>query len=479
MKTNSIPLAVDLDGSLIQTDMLFESFIRVLKAQPWLVLLMPFWLLQGIANLKKQLAVRAEINLSALPFNQEFLKYLQSEKAAGRELILATGSNEHIAKKISQNLTIFSKVLASDDKVNLTGSKKAALLVDLYGEKGFDYAGNESKDKKIWQKSNSAIVVGNQALVKQAEQVATVSQSFAPTATSPKSLVKAMRIHQWVKNFLIFVPLVTAHLVLDFGVILQALMAFVAFGLIASGTYIINDLFDLDSDRVHSTKCQRPFASGEVSIKFGLFFCGALLASGFSTLFLLPAAFAATLGVYFVVTLSYSLRLKAIASVDILLLSFLYTIRVVAGATAIGVDFSFWLLAFSMFIFFSLAIVKRVSELINMEKQNKVTASGRGYTVEDRPILESLGTASGYMAVLVFALYINSPEVVPLYEQPQILWIMCLLILFWTTRVWMLTARGMMHEDPIVFAIKDRVSWLIGFLAGVVLVLATGVPFTN
>lgn len=476
MKTQLPPLAVDLDGSLIQTDMLFESFIRVLKAQPWLVLVMPFWLLRGIPNLKKQLALRARINLSALPFNQEFLKFVLNEKAAGRELILATGSNKRLARNISHNLTIFSKVLASDDEVNLTGTKKAELLVELYGDKGFDYAGNEAKDKKVWKHCNNAIVVGDEALVAQAKEVAEVSHSFTPKATSPRSLIKAMRIHQWVKNFLIFVPLVTAHLVLDISVIMQALLAFVAFGLIASGTYIINDLFDLDSDRVHSTKCDRPFASGEVSIKTGLFFCAALLASGFSTLFLLPAAFAATLGVYFVVTLSYSLRLKAIASIDVLLLSFLYTIRVVAGATAIGVEFSFWLLAFSMFIFFSLAIVKRVSELINMEKQNKVSASGRGYTVEDRPILESLGTASGYMAVLVFALYINSPEVVPLYDQPQILWIMCLLILFWTTRVWMLTSRGMMHEDPIVFAIKDRVSWLVGVLAGAVLVLAAGFP---
>ena len=188
----------------------------------------------------------------------------------------------------------------------------------------------------------------------------------------------------------------------------------------------------------------------------------------------LPKAFGLTLAVYFVVTLSYSLRLKAIASVDILLLSFLYTIRVVAGATAINVDFSFWLLAFSMFLFFSLAIVKRVSELINMEKQNKTKASGRGYGVEDKSILQSLGAASGYMAVLVLALYINSPEVVPLYNQPQILWLMCLLILFWTTRVWMLTARGEMNEDPIVFAIKDKGSWLVGALAAVVLVLATG-----
>lgn len=399
---------------------------------------------------------------------------MSEQKSLGRRLYLCTGSNIKFAEQISQHLNLFDGTFASDDNRNLTGSVKLKELNDKFSSGGYDYAGNETLDLKIWREARRALVInGSKVLKQKAEKLTTIDLFQEKKPASLKLFLKAARIHQWVKNLLIFVPLGTAHIVNSTDAFIASFLAFVSFGLLASSTYIINDLTDLDSDRCHHTKRERPFASGAISIQIGILFSGILLLSGLSLTLFLPFEFGIVLLVYLITTLSYSFRLKSMASVDVITLALLYTVRVIAGAFAIGVTLSFWLLAFSLFIFLCLAIVKRVSELINMEKQSKEKAIGRGYEVSDRSVLQSLGTSSGYMAVLVMALYINSTDVVKLYQTPEILWVLCPILLFWITRVWMKTARGLMNEDPILFALKDKSSWLVGLLSGLALVLAT------
>ncbi|MBL4868638.1 MAG: UbiA family prenyltransferase [Pseudomonadales bacterium] len=468
------PLCVDLDGTLINTDLLLESFVRVLKESPWVLLFVPFWLLKGKHILKAELAARCHINIEKLPYNEALISHLSTQQNLGRQLILCTGSNIKFALQINQHLNLFDEVIASDDMRNLTGSTKVKELNERFSSGGYDYAGNEAIDLKIWKDARKALVInGSVSLKDKTEKLTEIDLFQEKPRVSLKLYLKAARIHQWVKNLLIFVPLGTAHIVNSTDAYMASILAFISFGLLASSTYIINDLTDLDSDRCHDKKRERPFASGAISIQRGILFSAGLLISGLSLTLVLPIEFGIVLMIYLITTLSYSLRLKSMASVDVITLALLYTVRVIAGAFAIGVTLSFWLLAFSLFIFLCLAIVKRVSELINMEKQNKDKAMGRGYEVADRSVLQSLGTSSGYMAVLVMALYINSTDVIKLYQTPEILWILCPILLYWITRVWMKTARGLMNEDPILFALKDKNSWMVGLLSGMAVVLAT------
>lgn len=471
---NNVPLCVDLDGSLISTDMLFESLVRALKKNIFIAFLIPFWVLRGPHILKYELARRAHVDFSVLPYRRHVLQWLQEQKQTGRKLILCTGSTDQQAKAVADHLELFSEIISTTPDKNLTGKNKAALLLQRYGSRGFDYLGNESKDLHIWEQSRHAIVVSNSdTLVEKAKKVTEVEQRFQFSPTTLKVVLKAMRIHQWMKNLLVFMPLVTAHMLFDSAAAINAVLAFVAYGLVASGTYIINDLFDLDSDRGHHKKSSRAFASGAMSIKHGIFLSIGLITSSFLLTLTLPTLFMGALLIYFVVTLAYSFKLKAISAMDVIVLASLYTIRVIAGATAIHVHPSFWLLSFSMFLFLSLAIVKRVSELLNMIAQNKKKAAGRGYIIADLQVMKSLGTSSGYLAVLVFALYINSPEVAKLYHRPEILWMLCPVIGYWITRIWLITGRGEMDEDPITFAIKDPGSWIVGVVAAGIIATAT------
>jgi 4-hydroxybenzoate polyprenyltransferase/phosphoserine phosphatase len=467
------PLIVDLDGTLIRTDLLYESLVRVITQEPWLLLWVPFWFLLGKHKLKEELARRSDINVGLLPYNAAVLEYLQWEKARGRRLVLCTGSNVKYADQIAAHLGLFSEVLASDSNRNITGSYKATLLTEIHGSKEFDYVGNEVKDLSVWQVSDKAVVVADsERFVDRVRGIATVEKEIYSPAPQLKDYFKAIRVHQWMKNLLVFVPLVTAHEVFHLQLVLQSLMAFVAFGLCASGTYIINDLLDLDSDRAHPSKSQRAFAAGTISIRTGLLAAAGLLATSGLLLNYMSGYFAATLLVYLVLTLAYSFRLKRLQTVDIITLAGLYTIRVIAGAAAIGVPLSFWLLSFSMFLFLCLAIVKRWSELIEMRNQNIEKVAGRGYSVPDIPVLANLACTSGLMSVLVLALYVNSTEVTRLYSYPELLWLICPVMAFWVVRVLITTSRGQMHEDPVIFAIKDKNSWLTGLVLGIILALA-------
>ncbi|WP_339066287.1 UbiA family prenyltransferase [Teredinibacter turnerae] len=471
------PLLVDLDGSLICTDSLHETAMLLLKNKPWLIIHMVFWLMAGKQVLKGKLYRYTQLNVEALPYREEVVAYLKEEHQKGRQLILCTGTWFKLAEKIAENLGVFSGVVATDEQVNLTGKYKAKYALDTYGDKGFAYLGNSSPDLHVWQYAKSAVVVGGESLAAKARKVCEVEKVITPSKLTLKVLLKAIRIHQWAKNGLLFVPLLMAHKIDSLQSITDVICAFIAFGLCASSTYLFNDLLDLEADRKHHTKCKRPLASGVLPIPEGIMLCAGLMLAGIVIALTVNLHFIYVLAAYLFITVFYSFKLKKLQTVDVIVLASLFTIRVIAGGVAAGVELTFWLLSFSMFLFLSLAIVKRVSELINTAKNQTAEATdkqilGRGYYQSDMEILQSLGGSAGFLAVLVMAFYINSDDVIQLYSHPQVLWLICPVIGYWIMRIWMLTARGQMNEDPISFAIKDQNSWYAGAVLIVILITA-------
>ncbi len=474
MTTESIkqPLCVDLDGTLVKTDLLMESVFSLLKSNFLFIFLLPIWLLKGKANLKQQIASRAEINVALLPYHADFVEYLKQQKNQGRRLILTTASNQKYAQQIADHLGLFDEVIASNTQQNLAGQQKSQVLIERFGEKGFVYAGNDYPDLKIWPYASAAILVnplGN--IAKQAQLKYTIEASFIDATVGLKGYIKAIRLHQWIKNILLFVALVTSHVSLVDNIPLL-LLAFAAFSLCASAVYLLNDLLDLEDDRQHPRKYKRPFASGALPLIHGALLMPCLLIVSFALAYLIPGDFIWVLLCYFLLTLAYSLKLKQVMLLDVISLAALYTLRVIAGAIAINVALSFWLLAFSMFIFLSLAFVKRSTEVIVILKQKKEMLCGRAYRTEDLQHLNTMGTVSGYLSVLVTALYINSNEVITLYTHPKALWLICPLLLYWISRVWLIAGRGDMHDDPVVFAITDRASQITGLLLAALLWVA-------
>jgi len=471
--TDRTPLCVDLDGSLIHSDLLLESFLLLIKRNPLYLLLLPIWLLGGKAKLKAEIASRVTLNGAALPYTKPLLTWLEAQKASGRPIWLCTASDHRLARAVADHVGLFDGVMASDGQLNLAGSNKAAELVKRFGEKGFDYVGNHSVDLKVWAHARRAIVVNAAAsLQDQAARLCTVDHVIKPLPGGVKVMAKALRVHQWAKNGLILVPLLAAHRMGDLGTLGQALLAFAAFSLCASSVYLLNDMLDLEADRQHHSKCNRPFAAGRLSLLFGLGATPVLLAAAVAICAWLPARFAVVLVAYYIATLAYSFGLKKVVMLDVLALAGLYTVRIVAGAAATEIPLSFWLLMFAVFIFLSLAIVKRYAELFQMRQQGKLKAKGRGYQVEDISLLQSLGTASGYLSILVLALYLNSPDVALMYPHPKMVWGLVPIMLYWISRIWMETHRGQMHDDPLVYALKDRISLLTGVAAAVLLFFA-------
>lgn len=462
----SRPLCVDLDGTLIHSDLLLESFMLLLKRNPLYLLLLPFWLLQGKAALKAEIARRVELDAAALPYNREFLLWLQTQHESGREVWLCTASNRRLAERVAAHLGMFAGVLASSDEYNLSGRSKAQALVEKFGAKNFDYCANHAVDLAIWRVSQGAVVVnGNDSLVQAAASVTRIEAVFPNRTGLLRPLLKALRLHQWAKNVLVFVPLLAAHRWGDTALLQDAVLAFFAFGLCASSVYLLNDMLDLEADRYHPRKRERPFASGDLSLIAGFVLVPLLLLGTVWLASGLPQMFWLVLAAYYALTVAYSFGLKSLVLVDTITLAGLYTVRIIAGGVAVNVPLSFWLLLLAVFLFLSLALVKRYAELDAMQRQGKLKAAGRGYHVEDLPILHSLGTASGYLCVLVLALYINSPMVTSLYDNPHAIWFLCVLLLYWVSRVWLIAHRGQMHDDPVVFALRDRVSQVVAVLA--------------
>lgn len=472
-ENTSIALCVDLDGTLLKSDLLYESALALLSQNPFYLFVLPFWLLRGKAALKHEIASRVDLDATTLPYDERVIAELRETPARPR--VLCTASNMKYAQEIAAHVGVFDLVLASDDGRNLSGANKAQTLVERFGERGFDYMGNADVDLKVWSRARHAWVVnGSGRLAARAAQVGTVARHLPSAGGSIKTWIKAIRVHQWLKNLLVFLPLLASHRFFDTHAVIDSLLAFLAFGLCASGVYVLNDLLDLPSDRRHPRKRLRPFAAGRLPLLHGLFAAPLLTLAGFALAFVASPWFAVVLFVYYAMTLAYSLRLKRIVMVDVVLLAGLYTIRIIGGAVAIGSTLSFWLLAFSMFIFLSLAMLKRYTELNAVLGSGQSKASGRGYAVDDLPLIQSLGASSGYLAVLVFALYINSPESLALYARPQVLWMICPLLLYWISRLWIISHRGAMDDDPVVFAVSDRVSQIVIALCGALAIGAIG-----
>ena len=473
------PLVVDLDGTLIHTDMLHESALRVLKDRPFEILRIPFLLAKGKAYLKERLASGTDLDPQALPYNDELLEWLKGQRSEGRSLILCTASDRSIAQVIAEYLGIFDEVIASDGVLNVAGRHKAEVLAQRFGRNGFDYVGNSHKDLPVWEQARHAIVVnGAPKLASKAEAVCVVERVFPKRSIGLSDWQRVLRVHQWLKNLLLFVPLLAAHDIANVGALLSLILAFVSFSLCASSVYIANDLLDLESDRLHPRKRNRPFASGVVPSWIGVLIAPLILAVGMGIAGLVGGTFLWWLTFYFVLTCAYSWLLKRLILIDCLTLALLYTLRIVSGAAAVGHHLSFWLLAFSAFLFLSLAFVKRYAELEVQLLSGKEKIHGRGYHTSDAPLIQTMGIVAGYSSVLVLALYLNSEAVLKLYVAPELSWGAVPVMLFWISWMWMQAHQGRMHDDPLVFAVKDRSSLIAGASFAAILLAGTvGLPW--
>jgi 4-hydroxybenzoate polyprenyltransferase/phosphoserine phosphatase len=460
-----VPLVVDMDGTLLRTDLLHESALIFLRQGPQRLLQLPLWLATGKARMKREIAQRVTLDPSCLPYHHEFLDWIRSEHERGRSIVLATGSDLKLAQIVAEHLGLFDDVLASDGSVNNSSRRKAEALVDRYGERGFDYAGNSRDDLAVWKRARRAIVVSASSDVRRAaSERFEVEREFAGWRGGPGAWFRALRLHQWMKNLLLFLPLLGAHRIFEPTSLKHTALAFVAFGLCASAIYVINDLVDLEHDRQHPRKRLRPFARGELSLLSGVVVCAALLAASVALALAVGFAFSGWLLLYFGLTASYTFWLKRKEVVDALSLAALYTLRILAGGAAAGLHASFWLLAFSMFLFLSLAFVKRFSELRLMLEEGQELAKGRGYRVDDLPLIEMMGVVAGFAAVIVLALYINGETISILYRRPEIMWLAVPLLLYWISRIWIKAHRGLMHDDPVFYAMKDWISIISGVL---------------
>lgn len=469
----ALPLCVDCDGTLIKTDLLHEALLLLLKQSVWSLLWIPLWLWRGKAYFKVRLAERVRFDWSCLPYNPEVLKLIKEAKALGCPVVLATASPATWAQGISSYLGLFDETLATDEAVNLSGHRKADALVARFGQQGFTYIGDSRVDYPVWRSAQASVVVSsNPSLVARAREISRVVEEIRLPKTSSSHYIRALRVHQWLKNLLVFVPIAAAHRISERADQLATLIAFVAFCLCASAVYIINDLLDLESDRKHRSKCRRPFASAAIPVAQGAFAAPLLLLACAALATRLPWGFIATLAVYFLTTLTYSIRLKRQVIVDVMLLAALYTMRVIAGAAAIQVIPSFWLICLSIFAFLSLALIKRYAELWVLQARKGDSPAGRGYQVSDLPVLMALGASSAMASVMVMALYINEPQTQLLYPSTTWLWAIPPLLLYWNSRLWMKAGRGEVHEDPVLFALRDWQSIATAGLIGVCIALA-------
>lgn len=458
-KGNQEIICVDLDGTLTRTDLLLECAIRALKADPFLLLRIPAWVLKGKAYLKKRLAQYGVWDVASLPYNQELVQWLTKKKSEGARIVLATAAWEGLARQVADHLGIFDDVLATSEDLNLSGHAKARKLVDRYGYGCFTYIGDTKKDIPVWRVSGKALTVTDRRGVR---QHAVPMSGAILDGFKWRALVRALRPHQWAKNVLVFLPVFAAHAWTDLYALRQVILAFVALSLAASCVYILNDLLDLDADRGHATKSKRPLASGDVGLMTAVVAGGLLLVVALGVAVFVSTGFVEMLVLYLFLTTAYSFYLKRVLFLDVLVLAGLYALRVVGGAVAGGLAVSDWLLAFTVFFFVSLALVKRYAELKQYGDGLKGNIEGRGYRAGDAETVGRLGSAAGYVAVLVLSLYLNSERVLVLYSRPELLWVIVVVLLYWISRLWILAGRGEVNEDPVMFALKDKTTYLAG-----------------
>jgi 4-hydroxybenzoate polyprenyltransferase len=449
------PIIVDLDGTLTPTDTLVESVIQLVKKSPLNLLRLPFWLAAGRGAFKEAVASKSRIAVELLPYREPLLAYLREEKEKGRLIILATAAHKTIAQRVSTHLGLFDDVLATDEDHNLKGSAKLEAIQERVG-RDFVYAGDGKADIPIWKAAKRAILVGTSAgLADFVRREVPIEREFPKERFGLAVWVRALRVHQWSKNLLLFVPLLTAFSFLDVGKLSKMAIAFLAFSMSASATYVVNDLWDLESDRAHPRKLRRPFASAKIPILRGIAVAVFTLSLGFFLALSVSRGFVLMLLLYLVLTSTYSFMLKRYVLIDVLVLAILYTLRILAGSLASEVSTSSWLLAFSVFMFLSLALVKRCAELVSLSQNEKKATRGRDYRVTDLMVLWPLGIGAGVSAVVIFGLFISAPETQARYATPQLLWLVAIGLIYWIARLWVKTSRGEMHDDPIIYAIKD------------------------
>lgn len=474
-------LVVDLDGTLIRTDLLHEAFFHGIVRSPVRTAQRCSRLSEGIAPFKHALAQDYTPDVATLPFRQDILDFIKEERSRGRTIVLATASCRAWAEKVAEHLEIFDHVLASDSHTNLKGTVKLDAIREFCAEHGFDdfaYIGDSHADIPIWEHASEIIVAEHDSsLLRKLKQYETSIRVFGGTTSKASAVMSVLRPHQWAKNTLLFVPLITSLQISNIQMVFQALIAFFSISMVASGVYVLNDFLDVEFDRRHHRKKKRPFASGQLPLMSAIPLAGAVLLLGaVSTWAFLPIGFVAVLSVYFVLTSAYSLFIKRVMIGDVMVLAGLYALRVFAGGVACSIPISDWLLAFSLFIFVSLGFLKRYVELTHMNDSGVSVTPGRGYEVGDLSLIESMGIASGMMSVVVLALYIQSDQVRNLYRSTTLLWILCPFLMYWLCRVWILARRRQMHDDPIAFALTDKVSLFVVSMAFVVLMLAAYVP---
>jgi 4-hydroxybenzoate polyprenyltransferase/phosphoserine phosphatase len=468
------PLCVDLDGTLIKTDTFAQALLLLLRTRPAAIFSIPRWAAGGLAAFKRRIAQEIQLDPAALPYHAELLAFLKREKEKGRTLILATASDSIPARAIAAHLGIFSDVIASDGITNLKSTRKRDVLTTRFGDKGFDYAGNASDDLPVWEAAAGIIAVNACVAVRRALKSRPV-RFFEDRPAKAKTWLKAIRVQQWTKNTLIFLPMLLAHELSMPGLYFQAVRAFFSFSFLASSIYVINDLMDLHADQHHPRKQRRPFAAGNLSLPAAagavplLILLSLVLALG------LPAAFSEMLLIYLLITTLYSWRVKQLPLFDVLTLAGFYTLRILAGTAAYGVKTSGWLIAFSVAIFFSLALVKRYAELRDavVVHPGQIGARGRGYHARHLPWLARIGIAAGVVSVIVLGLYITSPKVLEFYSQPIVLWLLCPLLLYWIGRIWWRAVRGTLSDDPLDFAARDPQTWMIAAFSTVLLIFGS------
>ena len=476
MQKNLKILTVKLDGTLIKTDLLYETFWSSFSKDFLIPLKALLVLFKGKAYLRELLCDSSSLNIKSLPYNNAVIEYISTYRAKGGKVALVTDINQKIVNTIAEHLNLFDEVHSSSSLKNFKVSAKGNLLEKIYGKRNFDYIGNSTKDIQIWGIANKAITFNVEKSLKRKCELIN-SNTLHLVDTDKKGLLpsflKEIRPYQWIKNILIFIPLIAAQ---DFDktTIFYAFLSFFSFSTTASSVYILNDLLDIKADRNHPIKCKRPFASGDLPLNLGSTLGILLLFLGLTIGFAVSKSFIAVLITYYGITFSYSIYLKRKALVDILILSGLYTLRLLAGSFATNVNISFWLLVFSIFIFLSLAAIKRQSELIDLKNRGKIKIENRGYSIKDLDFIRTLGISSGLISILVLSLYLNSPKVLLLYSDPKFLWIACFFFLFWFIRVCLKTDRGEMKYDPLIFAFRDRVSNYI-FLSIILLLIFSNI----
>lgn len=469
MSEDAVPLCIDLTSALTLADLGQERGLNRFKDAPLLR-----WLTRkrhagpGPGSPAEEGHTGGFL---ALPSRSAVLDWLHEELDKGRHLVLLVSADAALTERISAELGGVDKITPADG-AGTAAERKRHALVERFGKGGFDYAGGRASDLIVWEAARNAVVVGDRGLADRVGRVTKVVRVFAPRQVTAHTWIKAMRLHQWAKNVLVFLPALLAHRIVEPQTLRHSVLAFLAFGCCASSVYITNDLFDLAADRRHPRKRHRPFASGLLSVRSGLAASvGLLVVAGLLSVFV-GGPYALVLAGYYLLTWAYSLRLKQAAMVDVMTLAGLYTLRIIAGAVATGISLSFWLLAFSVFLFLSLGFAKRYTELFDVRKSGQHVGHARGYGSDDLFLVMSLGTASGYCAVVVTALYINSDDSLALYHQHQRLWLICPLMLFWISRVWLLTSRGHMHDDPVIFALRDWQSLIVVAALGLIVLLS-------